>query len=254
MNAIGVIPARMGSTRFPGKPLASLCGRPMIEHVWRRTAMCESLDETVVATCDDDIAAACGAFGARPVMTSASHQRASDRAAEVAERTDAQYVVMVQGDEPMITPGMVAAALEPLLRSPSVVCTNLMARITDLGDFEDRNTIKVVMGGDQRALYFSRQPIPSGARAAFASLAAYKQVCVIGFRRDFLLRFSRLEPTPLEVAESIDMLRALEHGFPVHLVETVERTQAVDTPDDLARVEALMSAAARADDPAPRPE
>jgi len=236
LRMVCIIPARMGSTRFPGKPLAPICGRPMIEHVYRRCRMNPSLDAVYVATCDREIAEATEAFGGAAIMTSSSHQRASDRVAEAAERMNADVIIMVQGDEPMIHPTMIDTAVQPLRDNPSVVCTNLAAPIRSLEEMNDLNTIKIVTARDGSALYFSRQPIPSG------SSEGLKQVCVIPFRRDFLLQYARLEPTPLEIAESVDMLRILEHGFPVRIVPTTYVTHAVDTPADLKVVERLLAA------------
>lgn len=240
MEIICVIPARMGSSRFPGKPLASICGRPMIEHIYWRCIMCKTLNEVYLATCDNEIAEATHKFGGKFIMTSSSHQRASDRVAEVAHNMEADIFLLVQGDEPMIVPEMIDLALKPLLDDQNVLCTNLAAPIRSVEEFEDRNTIKVVMAQNGDALYFSREPIPTRQRLAFGQFPAYKQVCVIPFRRDFLLKYTGLDPTPLEQAESIDMLRALEHGYPIRLVKSEYITQSVDTPEDLARVEALM--------------
>jgi 3-deoxy-manno-octulosonate cytidylyltransferase (CMP-KDO synthetase) len=240
MRIVCVIPARMGSSRFPGKPLALISGRPMIEHVYWRCLMCKALSEVYVATCDQEIAEATKKFGGRAIMTSSSHQRASDRVAEVAQNMEADIYVLVQGDEPMIFPEMIDLALEPILGDPKVSCVNLAAPISSEEEFNDPNTIKVVMAQNGDALYFSREPIPTRQRLAFGQFPAYKQVCVIPFRRDFLLKYTALEPTPLEQAESIDMLRALEHGYPIRLVKSDYITQSVDTPEDLARVETLM--------------
>jgi 3-deoxy-manno-octulosonate cytidylyltransferase (CMP-KDO synthetase) len=238
---LGVIPARMGSSRFPGKPLAPLLGRPMIAHVFDGTAACPMLDEVVIATCDAEIAQASTGFGARAVMTSPAHERASDRVAEVCERDAADIVVMVQGDEPMIHPDMVAAAVEPLLGDERVFCVNLAAPIRDEHELRDPNTIKVVTTRAGDALYFSRSPIPHAGSRPFMVGQWAKQVCIIAFRREALRRFTMLPQGPLEVAESVDMLRFLEHGLPVRMVPTTVVTHAVDTPGDLARVEALMT-------------
>jgi len=240
MKIIGVITARMGSSRFPGKPLALICGLPMIEHVYWRTRMCTALDEVYVATCDQEIVEATEKFGGRAIMTSSTHQRASDRVAEVAQHMEADIFVMVQGDEPMIFPEMIDLALGPLVSDPEVLCVNLAAPIRSEEEFNDPNTIKVVMAQNGDALYFSREPIPTRQRLPFGQFPAYKQVCVIPFRRNFLLLYTALEPTPLEQAESIDMLRALEHGYPIRMVKSDYVTHSVDTPEDLARVEALM--------------
>lgn len=242
-RVVAVIPARMGSSRFPGKPLATLLGRPMVEHVLRRAAMCDLLDAFYVATCDEEIRAEVERLGGEVIMTSAGHERASDRVAEAAERFEAEVVVMIQGDEPMVTPSMIEASVAPLFEDASVSCVNLARRIDRREDYLDRNTIKVVSNVRGDALYFSRAPIPEGAFAHEApevSPRVFKQVCVISFRRDFLREFARLPQTPLERAESIDMLRAIEHGRPVRLVEIEEETHAVDTPEDLRVVEALL--------------
>jgi len=238
---IGVIPARMASTRFPGKPLAPIHGVPLLEHVFRRVQSCSMLDEVYVATCDEVIARAARAFGAQAVMTSATHERASDRVAEVAERCATDIVVMVQGDEPLIRPEMIEAAVEPLLRDPSIGCVNLVGRIRSEEELRDRNTIKVVTARDGRALYLSRQPIPSASGRPFGFTDWRKQVCVIPFRRDALLEFTRLPHGPLEELESIDMLRFLENGLPVHTVRTDCETHAVDVAGDVPVVETMMA-------------
>ena len=240
MKAVAVIPARMGSSRFPGKPLAPILGRPMIEHVWRRTAMCRGLANVVVATCDEEIRAATEAFGGRAVMTADSHERASDRVAEAAREIDADVVVLVQGDEPMTRPEMIDAALAPFAADDGVRCVNLTKRIKDGKEFHDPNTIKVVMDRNMNALFMTRQPIPTTPKDDFAAITAYKQVCIIPFRRETLLEYAGLAQTPLEIAESIDMNRFLENGIPVRMVETDIDSYAIDTPDDLARVEPLL--------------
>ena len=241
MRAIAIVPARLGSSRFPGKPLAPLLGRAMLEHVVKRAELCESLENVYVATCDAEIKDAVEAFGGRVLMTSKSHERASDRVAEAAQSVDADVIVMIQGDEPMITPDMIASATAPMSTDSSVECVNLVHRITDRSELDDRNTIKVVMGLSGDALYFTRSPIPSTDFATGPDPVFYKQVCVIAFRRDFLTTFASLQQTPLERAESIDMLRALEHGRRIHLVETKVETHAVDTPADLRLVETRMA-------------
>jgi 3-deoxy-manno-octulosonate cytidylyltransferase (CMP-KDO synthetase) len=237
---VTIIPARLGSSRFPGKPLAPLLGRPMLEHVWRRASMCTEISETYVATCDHEIREGAERFGGQVIMTSPLHERASDRVAEAAEQVNADIVVMVQGDEPMITPGMISTALAPMLEDVSIDCTNLICRIRDASEYLDHNTVKVVVDSNRDALYFSRAPIPAIDSSQLETLPVYKQVCVIPFRRKFLADFTRLEPTPLERAESVDMLRALEHGFRVRMVVTEVETHAVDTPNDLQLVESLL--------------
>jgi 3-deoxy-manno-octulosonate cytidylyltransferase (CMP-KDO synthetase) len=239
-KCIAIIPARMGSSRFAGKPLAPILGRPMIEHVYQRTAMSKAVGEVYVATCDAEIRDAVEAFGGRAIMTSTSHQRASDRVAEAARSLDADIVVMVQGDEPMTVPRMLEQAVAPLLEDPSVECVDLAKRIGTEREFLDPNTIKVTRDRAGDAIYFSREPIPTRRLLGFDRLAVFKQVCIIPFRKKLLATYAALAPTPLEQAESIDMLRLLEHGYRVRLVETEYETQSVDTAEDLRRVEALM--------------
>lgn len=239
-KVLAVIPARMGSSRFPGKPLAELCGRTMLEHVYRRVTMSELVSKTVIATCDQEIVEASKRFGAPVVMTSSRHERASDRVAEAAQHSDAEIVVLVQGDEPMTVPEAVDDAIRPMIKNPQTQCINLAKRIDSEAEFLDPNTIKVVMNQMGDALYFSRAPIPKPVRIPFESLPVYKQVCIIPFRRRALEEFARLEPTPLEIVESIDMLRFLEHGRSVRLVETKFETHAVDTPEDLIYVSRVM--------------
>jgi len=237
---VGMIPARMGSSRFPGKPLAPILGLPMVQHVYARVAMCSALAEVYVATCDQEIHDAVAAFGGKSIDTSVRHQRASDRCAEAAEGLDADIVVMVQGDEPMTVPQMIDEAVAPMAGAPTIGCVNLAKRILTIEEYQDPNTIKVVMDSSGNALYFSRQAIPTSAPSGLAGAPVFKQVCIIPFRRDTLLEYARLDPTPLEVAESVDMMRLLEHGYKVRMVETEHSSHAVDTEADRVMVESLM--------------
>ncbi len=245
MNIIGVIPARMSASRFPGKPLAKICGLPMIEHVYKRCAMSATLSDVYIATCDDDIVRVTEAFGGKVVMTKDTHQRASDRVAEAIEIIESRtgrkvdVVVMIQGDEPMVFPQMIDMAVAPIMKEKDIFVTNLIARINSKEEHEDFNCIKVVVDRQFNALYFSRKPIPSFKDLSVPALL-YKQVCIIPFTRDFLFKYSKLEPTPLEKAESIDMLRVLEHGYKVRMVPFDLTTFSVDTIEDLYRVELLM--------------
>jgi 3-deoxy-manno-octulosonate cytidylyltransferase (CMP-KDO synthetase) len=242
---IAVVPARMGSSRFPGKPLKEIHGMAMIGHVLKRTAMCHLLEETYVATCDAEIKDYVESIGGKAVMTADTHERCTDRTAEamLAIEKDTggrvDIVVMVQGDEPMVTPGMIEASLRPMLEDATLQVVNLMADMATEEEFEDPNEVKVVADPAGNALYFSREPIPSRKKGA-ASVPMRKQVCIIPFRRDYLLEFNAMAPTPLEEIESVDMLRILEHGGRVRMVPIEERPQSVDTPQDLAHAEALM--------------
>lgn len=244
MKILALIPARMGSSRFPGKPMAPILGKPMISHVYERVAKSPLLDLVAVATCDKEIYDYIEFIGGVAVMTGDQHERASDRCAEAllklerANKTRYDVVVMVQGDEPMTHPDMIAEAVQPLLDDANVQVVNLLGKINNTAEFEDRNCIKVVCDLDSNALYFSREPIPT--RCKVDKIPMGKQVCIIPFRRDYLLEYTRLAPTPLEVAESVDMMRILEHGMKVRMALTKHNTQAVDTPDDLKRVERLM--------------
>jgi 3-deoxy-manno-octulosonate cytidylyltransferase (CMP-KDO synthetase) len=212
----------------------------MIEHVFRRAAMCDVLDAVYVATCDEEIRRVAEGFGAPVLMTSSTHERASDRVAEAAASLGADIVVMIQGDEPMITPGMIASAVGPMIEDDTVRLVNLTRRIGAWEEYADRNTIKVVMDLNWNALYFSRAPIPTLDSAGVERGEAFKQVCVIPFRHEFLREFTRLPQTPLERAESIDMLRAVENGARVRMAPTEVDTHAVDTAEDLRLVESLM--------------
>lgn len=221
--------------------MAPINGKPMIGHVLDRIENQNNLSMTAVATCDKVIFDYVVSIGGTAVMTGNHHVRASDRCAEALETLERKnkmvydIVVMVQGDEPLIDPEMIRESLQPLLDSPSVRVVNLLGKITSQKEFEDRNCIKVVCDLNSDALYFSREPIPT--RHNSSEIPIGKQVCVIPFRRDFLLEYTRMAPTPLEIAESIDMLRILEHGMRVRMVPTQHKTYSVDTPEDLRSLE-----------------
>lgn len=239
MRVVAIIPARMGSTRYPGKPLCDIQGMTMIEHVYRRTAMSEAVDETYVATPDEEIRDASETYGGEVIMTG-SHNRATDRVAEAAMDIDADVVVVMQGDEPLVYPEMLDAAIEPVVSGAAKV-TNLARQIPNESEYRDPNNVKVVVDGDWNALYFSRSPIPYVHAGTYQDANVYHQVCVIPFEREFLFEFTDMAETPLEQVESIDMLRLLENGYDVRLVETDRETYPVDTPDDHDRVEAMMA-------------
>lgn len=246
-HIIGIIPARMASSRFEGKPLAPIAGVPMVGHCWFRSKMSRTLDEVYIATCDEPIMQYATRIGAPAIMTADSHTRASERTSEALEHIErhtgkrVDIVVMIQGDEPLLRPEMIDEALSPMLVDESIRVVNLMAAINSTQEHDDINEIKVVVDQNDFALYFSRVAIPS-RRNGSEQVRKLKQVCIIPFRRDFLIKFNELEPTPLEIAESIDMLRVLEHGYRVKMVETRHPMHSVDTPDDLAHVEPIMAA------------
>jgi 3-deoxy-manno-octulosonate cytidylyltransferase (CMP-KDO synthetase) len=243
-HIVALIPARYESTRFPGKPLADLAGRPVIEHVYRRAAAAPSVDAVVVATDDDRVADAVQAFGGVARMTRASHRSGTDRLAEVAGDLLCDIVVNVQGDEPLIEPEMIEEAIEPLRADASLMMSTLRRAIDDEAEYTNPNVVKVVVDGDGYALYFSRAPIPF-LRDRASGEPPWKHVGLYAYRRSFLLAYARLQPTPLEVAESLEQLRALEHGFRIRTVATRHDSIGVDTPEDLERVRRRAAAEAR---------
>lgn len=242
---LALIPARMGSSRFPGKPMAKILGKPMIGHVVERVRQCGMVTKTAVATCDPIIQDYVRSIGGTAVMTSAFHERASDRCAEALLKIEKQesykfdIVVMIQGDEPMVHPDMIREALEPMIADPSIKVVNLLGEIRNKEEFEDRNCIKVVCDLRGNAMYFSREQIPTLNQSPNVPMG--KQICIIPFQRKFLLKYTNLSPTPLEIAESVDMLRILENGIKVRMVKTKYQTQSVDTVQDLKKVEALLA-------------
>jgi 3-deoxy-manno-octulosonate cytidylyltransferase (CMP-KDO synthetase) len=245
MKIIAIVPARMGSSRFPGKPLADIHGVPMVGHVALRTALCPLLTATYIATCDQEIMDYAILRGLKAVMTANTYEHCSDRTAEALLAIEkelgitADIVVMVQGDEPMVTPGMIEASIKPMLDDPGLQVVNLMGDLANEEEFEDPSEVKVVTDPQGNALYFSREPIPSRKKTK-EPVPMKKQVCIIPFRRNYLLTFNSLPESPLERIESVDMLRVLENGGRVRMVPISERNLSVDTPEDLRRVRELM--------------
>jgi 3-deoxy-manno-octulosonate cytidylyltransferase (CMP-KDO synthetase) len=245
MRSIAIIPARMGSSRFPGKPMAPICGVPMVGHCYFRTQMCADLAATYVATCDQEIRDYVESIGGEAIMTSSTHERASDRAAEamleIEKRIGSKIdiVVMVQGDEPMVTPTMISQALAPF-QDANVNVVNLMSRISTVSEFEDPNEIKVVVDKRDNAIYFSREPIPTRKKGV-TDVPMLKQVCVIPFRRDYLIKFNSMDETQLERIESVDMMRIVENGDQVKMVMTDVESYSVDTLEELKSVEKKMA-------------
>lgn len=244
MRAIAILPARMGASRFPGKPLHPILGIPMIGHCYFRTCMVRGLAGTYVATCDQEIADYVRSIGGNVVMTSTSHNRASDRTAEALAKIEAEtnervdVVIMVQGDEPLILPETIAETL-PHFADPGVEIVNIMSRLRTREQFEDRNNVKVVVNHGKDAMYFSREPIPSPWKGV-EHVPMYMQVGVIAFRREALMRFNSMQETTLEKIESVDMNRVLETGGRIRMVLTEAVTIGVDTPQEADEVAALM--------------
>jgi 3-deoxy-manno-octulosonate cytidylyltransferase (CMP-KDO synthetase) len=240
MDVIAIIPARMAATRFPGKPLVDLCGKPIIQWVYERASQAKRVNQVIVATCDQEIIDKVQAFGGEAVMTSAKHRSGTDRLAEVATGIDADIIVNVQGDEPSIDPESIDAAVEPFEEDPELVMTSLMVPITSEAA-RDPNLVKVVVGTDNQALYFSRSPIPY-ERNPIEGRSIYGHVGLYAYTKSFLLKFASLESTPLERSESLEQLRALEHGYSIKMVEIADRPLGVDTPEDLERVRRALAA------------
>jgi len=245
MNIVGIIPARMAASRFPNKPMAPILGMPMIGHVYFRSRFCKGLSDVWVATCDEVILNYIHSIGGKAVMTADTHQRASDRAAEallkIEESTGRRvdYVAMIQGDEPMLAPDMLDDLIRPVLENPQIRVTNLINRIEDDEEFNNANVVKVVRDREGFALYFSREPIPS-KRKFSGELPRWKQLGIILFSREALLDYIGLTPTPLEIIESVDMNRFLEHGIRIKMVETTFKSSGVDVPADVPYVETQL--------------
>ena len=252
MAIVAIIPARFGSTRLPGKPLSDIHGKPMIERVHERVCRARSVARVLVATDDERIVAAVRAFGGEAVMTSADHATGTDRLAEAVRQTDATIVVNVQGDEPMLDPAGIDAAVAALVSDPSLPIATLSLPLTDVREMLAASVVKVVTDAHGDALYFSRSPIPharvdggllhDAAAAAVAQGLARKHVGLYVYRREALERFARLPATPLERAEGLEQLRALQHGMRIRVVAMEGRGGvAVDTPADLERVRELLA-------------
>lgn len=239
-QAVAILPARLAATRLPDKPLADIAGKPMIQHVYERARLARTLSEVLVATPDAAIADAVHAFGGMVALTSPTHRTGTDRVAEAAQTLspDIAVIVNVQGDEPLLDPGTVDAVATLLLDDPDLVMASLMCPLP-AGRESDPNVVKVVVDQQGYALYFSRSPLPY-RRNADAPYAPRQHVGLYAYRRDFLLQFPQLAPTPLEQAESLEQLRALEHGYRIRMAETDRAPESVDTPEDLERVRALL--------------
>jgi 3-deoxy-manno-octulosonate cytidylyltransferase (CMP-KDO synthetase) len=239
VRAIAIIPARMGSSRFPGKPLASILGMSMLEHIYKRAQLCKELEHIYIATCNQEIKAAVESFGGQVIMTSSKHKRASDRVAEASKDLDADVIVMIQGDEPLLRPTMISQALKAM-QETNVRCVNLIQAIENPTELDNINTIKTLINKQRNAVSFSREYNADKHHQLKALPTIYKQVCIIPFQKNFLYEYTEMSPTKLEVKESIDMLRILEHGHDIRCVEIKESMQAVDTPEDLKLVQKYM--------------
>ncbi len=242
----GLIPARYASTRFPGKALAVLLGKPMIQHTFERSSRARRLTDLYVVTDDRRIADAVRGFGGEPIMTSPDHPSGTDRLAEAVRGMDSDVIVNIQGDEPLITPGAIDTVVQPLLDDPAVPMATLAHRIARPEDLRNPHMGKVVFDRRGQALYFSRSPLPwPGDHPDGNYLRAhrhYNTVGIYGYRRDFLLTFAGMEPTPLERIERLEQLRALENGYRIMVKETDYAPLGVDVPEDLEKAERRLAA------------
>jgi len=249
VKTTAIIPARYGSTRFPGKPLALINGIPMIQHVCQRVAKAQTVDRVIVATDDERIVTVVERFGGEAMLTRADHPTGTDRLAEVAETIDSELIVNVQGDEPLIDPRMIDQAVAPLVDNPEIQMGTLASTIDQIEDFHSPNVVKVVKGRDGLALYFSRAPIPwprdlnpEQLEKELPQLGLLRHIGLYVYRRQLLLEYPSWPKTPLEALESLEQLRALERGIALHVAETEFSCHGVDTPADLERVARLLSA------------
>lgn len=230
-TAIGVIPVRYGSVRFPGKPLAPILGKPMIRWVYEGACQSSLLDRIIIATDDERIMAAAASIGAEAIMTSPNHVSGTDRVADVARGTDAEIILNIQGDEPLVRGHMLDALVEALQAGEARMAT-LMAKNNDISLLEDSHIVKVVVDSRRRALLFSRSALPHGATDYF-----HQHIGIYAYRRDLLLGYDRLPASRLEALEKLEQLRALENGIAIAMVEIERPTLSVDTPRDIIGVE-----------------
>ncbi|HEY4715947.1 MAG TPA: 3-deoxy-manno-octulosonate cytidylyltransferase [bacterium] len=233
-----VIPARYNSTRFPGKPLANLLGKPIIQHVYERAKKAKKVGTLFVATDDDRIGRAVSSFGGKTIMTSPDHLSGSDRVAEAAKQMNEEIIINVQGDEPLIEPDLIDDISAELLENDDIPVCTARAPIAELKDLNNPDVVKVVVNRENFALYFSRSPIPGSKREGpeqrlTGGTIYYRHIGIYGYRRSFLLEFSKLRSTMLELHEGLEQLRILEHGYRIKLIDTNYMSVSVDTPEDL---------------------
>ena len=234
-KVIAVIPARMGSSRFPGKPLAQILDLPMIEHVRRRVMLCEAIDEVVVATCDQEIVDTVQEASGKAVMTADSHERCTDRVAEAMQDLSGDIVVVVQGDEPLLMPEALSHLVDPFLQDQTINCVNLISRISTPEDLTDVDIVKAILAETGDVMCFTRAAAPY--QRVEGQRPMYRQTGLSAFSRTFLTEFTELSPTQLEIIESVDFLRILGHGHKIRASVYDNRTIGVDRPTDVCKVE-----------------
>jgi 3-deoxy-manno-octulosonate cytidylyltransferase (CMP-KDO synthetase) len=244
-KAVGIIPARWGSTRFPGKPLHRIAGKPLLQHVWERVRRARALNSVIIATDDMRIAEAAFDWGAEISLTSPKHQSGTDRIGEVAAKLRGVSLVLnIQGDEPLIDPGLLSQFVRQMRRNPKIQMMTAVHPFADPADAQSPHQVKAVLDRQGRALYFSRSPVPY-PRQTSEPVRYFRHQGIYGYRRAFLLRFVRWRPTPLEKVEALEQLRALENGVNIHVVVTKNGSPGVDTPDDAEAIERQLLAARR---------
>ncbi|MBQ6758103.1 MAG: 3-deoxy-manno-octulosonate cytidylyltransferase [Selenomonadaceae bacterium] len=235
MKSICVIPARYSSTRLPGKPLKDICGKPMICRVWERASRARSVAEVIVATDDERILRAVEDNNGRAMMTRADHKTGTDRLAEVAEKfPNVEVVVNVQGDEPLIEPSLIDELVAAFVADKDLQMATVATELTDAAEMNNPNNVKVVLGKNNDALYFSRSLIPYPRNAGKSPV--FKHIGIYAYRRQFLIDYAKMTPTPLEQAESLEQLRALENGFRIRVIKSSCQFIGVDTEEDLQLV------------------
>ena len=242
MDVIGVIPARFASTRFEGKVLADICGKPMLQHVWERAKQAALLDDLIIACDDERVVRAAQKFGAKAVMTAKAHPTGTDRIAEVVNPLDVKIVINIQADEPLVHPSMINSVARALLDDRTACTATVIKKIDDTLKLGDPNVVKVVVDKNNFAIYFSRSTIPfHDPRSEVKDPAYFKHVGLYGYTKDFLFTYKTLPLSNLEKTERLEQLRILEAGFRIKVVETKFETISVDTPEDLEKVKAYIT-------------
>jgi len=239
LNTIVVIPARMASSRFPGKPLVKILDLPMIEHVRRRALLAEGVDEVVVATCDHEIYKVVTSAGGVAVITADTHERSTERVAEVMTKRSSEVVAIVQGDEPLVRPKDIETVIAPFSKGKEMSCVSLLSPLESTADYNNSNIVKTACDQQGTIMYFSRAPIPHYQRSGTCPI--YRETGIRAFRSDFLNTYIELPETPFERVESVDMMRVLEHGYKIHGVATDYVTIGVDHAKDVEVVERILS-------------
>ncbi len=238
MDAIGIIPARYGATRFEGKVLADLMGKPVIQHVWENAKRASTLADLIVATDDVKVKEEVERFGGKVVLTAKEHKTGTDRLREVVNPIDTKVVVNIQADEPLLHPSMIDDIVRPLLEDKGILMTTLKKKITDPEDLRNPNVVKVVTDKNGYALYFSRSPIPFPR--FHDGVVFYKHIGLYGFTKEFLFTFTNLPVSALENIEGLEQLRVLENGYRIKVAETQFDTIGIDTPEDLERAKEVL--------------